>query len=99
MLVFTKVPDPERFGVPVFDDSGALVDVLESRRIRRTVLRRPDSTSTGRKCFRRLDHIEKARVANTKYRAFIRISLKTNTASGIRKSRLLERYRQAGGPH
>lgn len=29
MLAFSKVPDPERFGVPVFDDEGLLVDILE----------------------------------------------------------------------
>lgn len=29
MLAFSKVQDPERFGVPVFDDAGVLVDVVE----------------------------------------------------------------------
>lgn len=29
MLALSKVPDPERFGVPVLDESGKLVDVLE----------------------------------------------------------------------
>lgn len=29
MLAFSKVPDPERFGVPVFDDAGKLVDMIE----------------------------------------------------------------------
>lgn len=29
MLAFAKVPDPERFGVPVFDESGRLVKILE----------------------------------------------------------------------
>ncbi|MFA5062236.1 MAG: glucose-1-phosphate thymidylyltransferase [Patescibacteria group bacterium] len=29
MLALSKVPDPERFGVPVFDGSGKLVDVIE----------------------------------------------------------------------
>ncbi len=29
MLAFSKVPDPERFGVPVFGDDGLLIDVVE----------------------------------------------------------------------
>lgn len=29
MLALSQVPDPERFGVPVFDDGGKLVDVVE----------------------------------------------------------------------
>lgn len=29
MLALSKVPDPERFGVPVFDADGTLIDVLE----------------------------------------------------------------------
>lgn len=29
MLALSEVPDPERFGVPVFDDAGMLIDVLE----------------------------------------------------------------------
>lgn len=29
MLALSKVPDPERFGIPYFDDKGKLVDVIE----------------------------------------------------------------------
>lgn len=29
MLAFAKVPDPERFGVPLFDNNGKLIDMLE----------------------------------------------------------------------
>ncbi len=29
MLAFSKVSDPERFGVPVFDNAGKLVDIIE----------------------------------------------------------------------
>lgn len=29
MLALSRVPDPERFGIPYFDDAGALVDVVE----------------------------------------------------------------------
>ncbi|MFA6547708.1 MAG: glucose-1-phosphate thymidylyltransferase [Candidatus Magasanikbacteria bacterium] len=29
MLAFAKVPDPERFGVPIFDESDNLIDVVE----------------------------------------------------------------------
>ncbi len=29
LLAFAKVPDPQRFGVPIFDEAGKLVDVLE----------------------------------------------------------------------
>ena len=29
MLAFAKVPDPERFGVPVFNEQGELIDVVE----------------------------------------------------------------------
>jgi glucose-1-phosphate thymidylyltransferase len=29
MLALSEVPDPERFGIPVFDDAGNLTDVLE----------------------------------------------------------------------
>jgi len=29
MLALSKVPDPERFGVPIFDDNGKLIDVIE----------------------------------------------------------------------
>lgn len=29
MLALSEVPDPQRFGVPIFDDAGKLVDVIE----------------------------------------------------------------------
>lgn len=29
MLAFSRVPDPERFGIPYFDDKGKLIDVVE----------------------------------------------------------------------
>ncbi len=29
MLAFSKVPDPERFGVPKFDEQGNLIDIIE----------------------------------------------------------------------
>lgn len=33
MLALSKVPDPERFGVPVFDSAGKLMDVVEKPRV------------------------------------------------------------------
>ncbi|MBP6859490.1 MAG: glucose-1-phosphate thymidylyltransferase [Candidatus Magasanikbacteria bacterium] len=33
MLALSKVPDPERFGVPVLDDQGKLIDVVEKPKV------------------------------------------------------------------
>ena len=48
-LVFVKeVPDPERFGVVVYDDSGRVTDVVEKAGDRRQALRRSADERRGR---------------------------------------------------